>query len=452
MTKNRKRFVLLQIGLLGFLLAAICTTAAHAQEVKLLSLEEATELALNHSLQLKVDAAQMDILSSKISQNRQSAMPDVSLNTNYTRISDNITPFTVAFPTGDVVLNPQILNQSYNSLQLKQLIWSGGKVNYGIEISKKELQTAQLDLEKSKLNTVYNIAALWYNLYVLQTSKQTIDTNIKTLLQSQADIKNFIKQGIVLENEGLKIDLAITSLQSNLIDISNAVVSLNFNLCVLTGLPTTTVVQLPEIVSNTIDGEMKEIQIGALIDLALANRAELKSMQIYKEIAVLGLKISNSNYLPTLSAMASGNYNLPEQRVFPNKNEFTPTWFVGVNLNWNLSNFYKNPAKIKESRQTIVKTDILYNQIKEGIMIEVNTAYTEYLQANEKIVISKKIVEQATENFRVEQNKFSVATITPTEFLDANSKLLQAKLNLNAAYANAALALRKLDKTTSKTK
>ena len=404
-------------------------------------------MALSHDLQLKIDTAQINILNSRLNQSKKSILPDIGLNANYTRISDNITPFKVSFPTGDVTLNPQILNQSYNSLQFKQLIWSGGKVNYGIEISKKELEVAKFDVEKNKANTVYNISALWYNLYVLKTSKKIIEANITTLIQSQQDVNNFVKQGVTLQNEALKIDLEVTNIQSNLIDISNSINALNFNLCIIIWLSITTVIELPELTETD---KIVADKIDTYILTALNNRAELKSINIYKDISTLGLKISKSNYLPTVSAIGSGNYNLPEQRLFPNQNTFTPTWFVGININWTISNLYKNPEKINESKQAITKTNALYNQVQEGIMMEVNTAFTDYLQATQKIVIAKKTVEQATENFRVEQNKLTASVITTTDFLDANNKLLQAKLNLNAANANAQLALKKLNKTIGK--
>lgn len=444
--KPIKKNSILQKGIIGIMLILFVNSLS-AQQTKQLGLEEATQFAINHDLQLKVDTAQIAILNSKLQQSKNSILPDVAINLNYTRISDNITPFKVAFPTGDITLNPQILNQSFNSLQLKQLIWSGGKANYGIEISKKELEAARFDIEKNKANTIYNVSAIWYNLYVLKTSKKIIEANIATLAQSQQDVNNFVKQGITLQNEALKIDLSVTSLQSNLIDISNSINALNFNLCTLTGLPISTIIELPEITeSENTEADKIDIYLAA----ALGSRAELKSINTYKDIAGLGLKIAKANNLPTVSAVGSGNYNLPEQRLFPNQNVFTPTWFVGINLNWAISNLYKNPEKINESKQNITKTTALYHQLQEGIMMEVNSAFTEYLQATQKIVLAKKTVEQATENFRVEQNKLNAAVITTTDFLDANNKLLQSKLNLNAAYANAQLALKKLNKTTGK--
>jgi outer membrane protein TolC len=441
-----KKTGLLQKSLLTFLLYFFANSLV-AQQIKNLSLEEATQLALSHDLQAKVDTAAIAVLNAKYNQTKKAVLPEISLNGNYTRISDNITPFKVSFPTGDVTLNPQILNQSYNSLQLKQLIWSGGKANYGTAISKKEIQVAKFDAEKNTVTTIYNIAALWYNLYVVKTAKKIIEANIKTLLKSQQDVKNFVAQGIVLENEATKIDLAVTNLQSNLIDITNSIAALNFNVCILTGLPTNTVIEVPELKENLVTAEPR---IDTYIKTALTNRSELKTVQTIKEIESLRLKITKSNNVPTISSIASGNYNMPEQRVFPNEDKFKPTWYIGLNVNWAISNFYRNPDKITESKQAIIKTDALYNQLQEGIMIEVNNAYSAYLQASQKIVIEKKAIEQATENFRVEQNRLNASTITATEFLDANAKLLQAKLNLSPAYANAQLALKNLDKTTGK--
>jgi outer membrane protein len=412
----------LRLKWLFTILFIVFVSQIKAQQTMLLSLEEAIKLANTNSLQLKTDSLQIETLNNKVLENREANLPDIGLNVGYRRISDNITPFKVGFPTGEVTLNPQILNQSYNSLQVTQLIWSGGKLKLANEISKKEVEAAVFDLTKNKLNSCYNITTLWYNLYVLKTSKKVIEANIITLKESQKDVNNFVKQGLVLLNEVLKIDLAITNFESNLIEITSSINSINYNITLQTGLPTNTNFELPEITENK---KVVDNNVENYITTALANRVELKSISKYEEIARLGLKLTKLNTMPTISAIASGNVNLPEQRQFPNKNTFTPTWYAGVNLNWSLSSFYKNPIKVKESKQAIEKTKILFKQVEQGIMLEVNNAYTEYLQATQKIIVSNKAIELATENFRVEQNKLKASTITATDFLDANTKQLE---------------------------
>ena len=138
----------LKIPLLIFCLAM--SGYSKAQERKILSLDEAINLGIAHSKQLQTDNIQMKIAESKVVQGVQSQAAQVSLNLSYIRISDNITPFRVNFPTGDVVLNPQILNQSYNSLQVKQLLWAGGKVKNGIQLLEFDKKALLFETEKNR--------------------------------------------------------------------------------------------------------------------------------------------------------------------------------------------------------------------------------------------------------------------------------------------------------------
>ena len=137
-------------------------------------------------------------------------------------------------------------------------------------------------------------------------------------------------------------------------------------------------------------------QLDNYLSMAINNRPELKGLNIRQAQSALGLKISKSDYLPSLNFGGNANYNRPEQRLFPNKAEFTPTWNAGVYLNWNVSSLYTNKQKIKESKLNINSINQALEKEKENIQIEVNTDYSDYIKAKEKINIATKEVEQAT--------------------------------------------------------
>lgn len=415
-----------------------------AQNLRIISLDEAVKLGIEHSNQLKIDSLNLEISNSKLKQGKNNNLPQVTANANYTRISDNITPFTVAFPTGNVVLNPQILNQSYNSLQAKQLIWAGGKLNKANKILALDKKAIDFDIQKNTSDVSYDITNLYYNLFAVNQSKKIVEANIDLLKSQKTDADNLVKQGILLENEVLKIDLAITNLESNLSDLKNTKSLLKNNMAILTGLDANTVVEISEVLPKT---DLKIQTLAQAQEEALKNRAELKSISVRQEQATIGSKIAKSNYLPTLSAIASLNYDKPNQRVFPNQDNLTSTGYIGVNLNWNLTDLFTNTNKLKESKFQIAKVNLIQNQVKEGIQIEVNAAYNNYLLAQQKIEITSKAIEQATENFRVEQNKFQANNTTATDYLNANTLLVQAKINLTTAISNAELAYIKLQKS-----
>lgn len=422
----------------------LCFQTQVFSQKRVINLDEAISLALSNSEKLKIDSLQIKLAENKLSQNIENRIPEISLNSSYLRISDNITPFTVAFPTGNVVLNPQILNQSYNSVQAKQLIFGGGKINNANKLLKLEKNAQEFNFKTSIEEVKFNAISIYYNLFVAKKSKEIIDSNIKLLDNQKKDIQNFISQGILLENELLKIELAKTNLENTLSDINNSISFLNYNLKVLTGLEKINQVDISdELPQLTYDN----FSLESLQMMALDKRSDLKLLNVRKEQSELNTKIEKSNYLPTLSAIFSYNYDQPNMRVFPNEENFTGTWFAGVSFNWNISKLYSNKFNVKSSKIDQYKLENTINLAKEGIQLEVHNNLNDFLNCKTKIDLANKALNQAEENFRVEQNKFSANTTSTTDFLVANTQLLNAKINLYTAKANADLAYHKLLKS-----
>ncbi len=416
-----------------------------AQQVRTLSLEELIQLGIAHSNQLKADSTQLSITDSRLIQAKNYLTPQVNLNLSYKRISDNITPFSVDFPNGKVELNPQILNQSFNNIAVRQPVYLGGRVKYGLETLDYEKQAVVFDIAQTRSDVSYKMTTLWYNLFVAKASSKIIAANIQSLENQKRDADNFVNQGILLANDVLKIDLTITNLNTSLVEISSTINLLKYNIALLTGLGTNTLIDIPETLPLF---EKQDLALAAYVDSAIENRAEVKSLDVRQKQAASLIKFSKSNYLPILSAGGNLFYDLPNQRLFPNQAKFTGTWDLGLYFNWNLSELFTNREKVKESRLNLVKINSVKSEAIEGIQMEVNADYTNYQQALKKIELANKAVQQATENFRVEQNRFSANTTTPTDFLVANNQLLQARINVTTAIANAELAYLKLQRST----
>ena len=188
-----KRNFIKKIPLLILGICVAFSSLLEAQTRQILSLEEAILLGVAHSKNLQLDSFNLQLADSKILQNKLSKLPQVGLNLSYVRISDNITPFSVAFPQGDVILNPQILNQSYNSLQIRQLLWAGGKVRYADELLNLDKKAIYFDIKKNKNDEAFAVTTLWYNLFTVKQSKKILLANIELLNNQKRDAENFVK-------------------------------------------------------------------------------------------------------------------------------------------------------------------------------------------------------------------------------------------------------------------
>ena len=419
-----------------------------AEGNRVLSLAEAVQLALATSKDVKRNEATQRQAAARVQQAKDGVVPDVQLSSTFLRLSNNVTPFRVTLPgAGEVALNPQVLSQSYNSLQVRQLLWAGGKVRLGIQAARREQKATQAEADLYRLLAADHVTAIWYDLYTLNASERILRENVKLLHDRRRELNNLERQGVVLKIDGLKIDLAISRLESSLADVRSGQAINGFNLALATGLPTTTVFAPSEAALPAAQA------LPPLADYqreALAFRPELKALSLRREAALVGQRIVRSNTLPVLSFGGTVDYNRPNLRVFPAQAEFKATSSVFANLTWDVGNLYANRAKAAETRFGLEQLSTDLEQLNEGIQIEVNASYRAYEQALEKIRVAEKAIIQAQENFRVEQNRFKASTITPADFLDANTQLIQARLDLTTAQANAELARWKLLKSTGR--
>ncbi|WP_035563433.1 TolC family protein [Hymenobacter sp. IS2118] len=422
--------------------------AATAANSRSIGLAEAVQLALAASKDLKRNEAAQRQAAARVQQARDGVVPGVQLSSTFLRLSDNVTPFSVGLPgRGDVVLNPQILNQSYNSLQVRQLLWAGGKVRLGIEAARREQEATQAEADQYRLLAADNVTTIWYDLYTLNASEKIIRENSALLQDRRRELTNLERQGVVLKIDGLKIELAIARLESALADIRSGQAINSFNLALATGLPTSTTFAPTE---TALPAAQPLPPLADYQQQALASRAELKAMTLRREAALVGQRIVRGNTLPVLSFGGTVDYNRPNLRVFPAEAQFKATSSVFANLTWDVGSLYANRARVAETRFGLEQLGIGLEQLSEGIQIEVNASYRAYEQALEKIRVAENAITLAEENFRVEQNRFKASTITPADFLDANTQLVQARLDLTTAQANAELARWKLLKSTGR--
>ena len=292
------------------------------------------------------------------------------------------------------------------------------------------------------------VISIWHNLYLLDASERILRQNVRLLQDRRRDLENLEKQGLVLKNDALKVGLAIANLESNLIDVQSGRAIQNFNLAMALGEPTDTEYVIDSTALNIVGGELEPLT--TYLTEATQNRSELKALSLRRDAALIGQRIVRSNRLPTLGWGGSYDYNRPNLRVFPLEPAFKGTWNVGVFVSFDLSGQYGNRAKERESQYTVDKISTGIDQLRDGIQMEVNAQYQNYRQSLDKIRVARQAIEQATENFRVEQNRLNASTTTPADFLDANTQLLQARLNEQSARATAELARWKLLKSVGR--
>ena len=183
---------------------------------------------------------------------------------------------------------------------------------------------------------------------------------------------------------------------------------------------------------------------------ATETRPDLTAADLRRQATAKNIDIAKGVMYPTVSVGGNAYYNNPNQRVFPPENAFKGTWDFGVQLSYSLTAVYASKAQIQEAQANLSIANAQRQQLSDAAKMEVNANYYAYQSALEKIKVMEKTIVQTTENQRVTKNRYAAQVALIGELLEADSMVLQAKLNLEAAKTEAEAAYYKLLKSVGK--
>jgi outer membrane protein len=103
---------------------------------------------------------------------------------------------------------------------------------------------------------------------------------------------------------------------------------------------------------------------------------------------------------------------------------------IGINAKWNIWDWWKTSSNSDVAVQEHNKIEIAIELLKENVQLEVYSNMLNLQSFAQKIELNKLMVESASENFRITNNKFESQIVTTTELIEASALLTEAKIKL----------------------
>ncbi len=415
---------------------------AHAQD-KPITLDETIKLGLQNSKVLKLSKSRIDQAVSEFNQAKDKALPTGSASFGYNRAE--IPANRLNLGTQKIFL-PKNDNAYLGILNVSEVIFGANRLKYAEQSTSLLTQVARLDADIDKDDITYDIINSYYNLYKVLQSKKVVDQNLATIDQQIKQSQRFFEQGLVTKNDVLRFQLQRSNIELNGIDLETNRKIINYNLDVLLGLPEST--QLTT--SQVKDADTQTDPLSNYIDTAMANRIEVKLLDLRTRVAETSINNTRANTLPTLSASGSAYYVSINANPLPRSGNYILPITFGLNLSWNFSTLWNNKNKVTEAKiqreEVVINKTIAIDNVKK----EVNQNYQNYTMALNKITLLQTSIEQAGENNKILESKYKSNIASATDRADAETLLYQAQINLELAKADASLAYYTLLKSTGK--
>jgi len=426
------------------LTAFILPIALQAQTVKSLSLQEAIDLGIANSKNLKLSQQKIDEAMAKLAVVKDSALPTATASFLYNHAE--IPTHTLKIGESNPISLPNRADAFIGTAAVQELVYGGGKLKYAQESTKLLKDLAQLDADKNKEEVSYAVINSYFSLYKLLQSKKVVTQNLEAIASQLKQAQRFFDQGLVTKNDVLRFQLQQANISLTDLEIESNKKVINYNLDILLGLPENTEIEIRET-----DLPLQSLEpLTNYITTAFNNRQELQQLSVQHKVADYNIKTIKANALPTVGIGANLYYINPSGNFIPPSQQYIMPITLGANISWNIASLWTNKNKIAEAKiqqQEIgIQKDIFSDQVKT----ELNKNYQNYKLAIQKISVLETSIAQATENDRLLESKYKNNIASAIDRIDAETLLYQAKINLELAKADAKLAYYTLLKSTGK--
>lgn len=427
---------------LKFVLTITAITLANlinAQDKKALGLNEAIDLSIRNSKQLKINRAKIEQASAAVKEAIDRRLPDAKVSGSYIYLTNpKIDMKTKGSGSGGNSGGgtPKVNQAAYGILNLSLPLYAGGRIRYGIESSKYLAHAAELDAENNKEQVIENTVEAYVNLYKAGAAVTLYNQNLLQAQQRVKDFANLEKNGLLARNDLLKAQLQTSNVELALVDARNNWELANVNMNLMLGLPEGTVLS-PD--STVINQNFSVQTLDEYVQAALKNRKDVEALDLRKQAAEIGVKAVKAERLPSIAA--TGGYVAAD---IPKLLTITNAANIGLGVQYDIGSLWKNRSKVQEAQARVSELAATQEMVNDNIRLQVNKAYLNWLSSQKKIDVYAKAIEQADENYRIVKNKYANSLATLTDLLEADVAQLQSRLNYSFAKADAVVVYNQL--------
>lgn len=430
------------------LLSLMMISVLYSQPQKL-TLQESIELGLQNSKDLKISQSKLKSSDAKVSEVNSMFLPQLKLMANYTRLSDNVPPFEVATPFSPVPIkiSDPVLDNYNLRLSLQQPLFTGFKLLSSKKAAEYNLNAAESEYSKEMNEAALNIHNALWNYYRTQEVRNLLEKSLGQIENHLNDTKNFMENGLVTQNDYLKLQVQYSNTKLQLIEAENnlEVARAVFNKTLGLSLESKTEIFVDEAEAKTVEYDIED-----LVKEAKQNRDELQSLAYRLKAADENISAARSGWFPSVYLTGNYYYSNPNARYQPLTDQWNDTWDVGVTLSWDIWDWGLTSSKTTQAEELSVQTQSSLEKLNDNIEVEVYQNYLNLFKSKEKVDVSRLSLEQASENYRITSEKYDQQLATSTDLIDAEVSELQAATNLTSSLIEYNLAKVRLEKAVGR--
>ena len=310
------------------------------------------------------------------------------------------------------------------SVMLTQPVYMGGAIIAANRMAAIGEEMAQNNIEASTQNTLHSIDQAYWTVVSVHHKKQLAESYLAVVKKLDDDVSKMIREGVATRADGLKVDVKVNEAEMSLTQAENGLALAKMLLCQLCGMDVDSDITLAAENADNIVEQADDAQADRAV--AMENRPELKLLQNSADMSRQATKLVRAAYLPQV--LLTGGYVATNPNVFNGfERKLSGMWNVGVMVRVPLWNWMEGTYKVRASRIATTIVELERDDIREKIDLQVSQSQFKVKEANRRLAMAIKNVENAEENLRCANLGFKEGVIPTTDVMAAQTAWVQAQ-------------------------
>lgn len=444
MMKNLSAVVAVAASLL-FAAAGNQTPAAGYQPPPCtLSLTQAQDYALLHSRDIEATRIQIDKATAQIDEVLAGYYPVLGTQLTSAYLS-NVSVLALPLGAGGtMVVVPLSAHANYDArLTLSQTLYSGGRIGLGRQMAELARTFQQDSLALKAQDLRYDVHQTFNTVLLLRQLLELTRQSRQLAQDHLAVVDTLYQNGYVSRYDVVRTSVQVDNIAPQITRLENGIQMALEAFKLTIGMPLDQEVELQGKLEEPVDSISEQ----AALDLALANRTELKMLAEGVRLTQLNRSMTKANYLPAVGASAM--YDL-ERPVSIGGSGWGSNLTLALGLNYTLFDGMKTRAQLRQADYDL-KTLALYGGLaRDGIATEVKEAVTSIRTAQAAVAAARGSIGSAEEGVKLAEARYAEGHGANLDVLDAQLALFQAQVDLLTAVNDEDVAHARLTKVMGK--
>jgi outer membrane protein TolC len=414
-----------------------------AVEALPLGVEEAVALALERAPELRAKRAEESAAAAERRGARAERLPQLELSAGYTRQSDIRELVTVAPDGSEMVLFPNLPNQTRSRIQLSLPLYTGGRLENLEAAAGHRERAAARDVETVAADVAFATRRAYWSLVAARESERVFREALASFEAHLEDARNRESFGLAPRNQVLAVQVERERAELRRLEAQRDAEIAGAELVLLLGLAPGRRVEPVEPLAVD-PGSPPDIE--TLVARALARRPDRAALVARVAAAASLVGAEGAARLPTLALGAGFDYANPNLRMLPPRNQWEEGWDVGVSLRWRVFDAGRRSAASARAEARVEAAQAALEAFDRGVRLEITAASLDLGTLQASLAVAQRGLEAARENARVAGERERAGVIPSSERLDAETALLRAGLDLTRARAGLRIARARLER------